>query len=64
MPLGKERQAWKSLRDSHICRPAATTFDVFTFHLPGLLANHEMAQRSNPAFRKSAEKNNLSRLAI
>jgi hypothetical protein len=33
------------IRDSHIYSPAATTVLCF---LPGLLANHEMAQRSNP----------------
>jgi hypothetical protein len=41
------------MRDSHIYSPAATT--EFYDALPGLLANNEMAQRSNPALSKPVE---------
>jgi hypothetical protein len=44
------------MRDSHIYRPPTTAkFRKFNDFLPGLLANKEMAQRSNPALWKPVE---------
>ena len=36
MTPGKKRQAWKSLRDSHICRPTTTT--DLSFEIPARFA--------------------------
>jgi len=58
---GTERQAWKSLRDSHNRRPA-TAADFQQGFLPGLLANSEMAKWSNPALSKPVFRKSPSRL--
>ena len=57
---GTERQAWKSLRDSHNRKPA--TADSQQGFLPGLLANSEMAKWSNPALSKPVTRNSPLRL--
>ena len=48
--------------DSHICRP--TTTDLSFRFLPGLLANHEMAQRSIPALSKPATRKMPTKAAL
>jgi hypothetical protein len=50
------------MRDSHNRRPSAAAADGSDFYdyLPGLLANKEMAQRSNPALSKPVNRNKPS----
>src|SRR5579862_5806963 len=63
MTPGKERQAWKS----HSRFPHSQTIDgdwinyYFFQYLPGLLANYEMAKRSNPAHSKPVKQDTPSK---
>ena len=55
-------QAWKShVRFPHL-QPSYYYYGGFAF-LPGLLANNEMAQRSNPALWKPVEQKSLHKTA-
>jgi hypothetical protein len=64
MVPGKERQAWKSHpRFPHSQTIGGGWLNQLSFqYLPGLLANNEMAQRSNPALSKPGTGRSPSRL--